>query len=169
MAAAMRVRISETPVGSAVIGVDEEGALQYLYFAANRTVDEILEMWKGPKERDDTAAPEVVQQIGEYFAGTRRDFDLRLAPNGTPFQMQVWEELRRIPYGKTISYVDLARRVGREKASRAVGQANGANPISLIVPCHRVIGANGKLTGYGGGLPVKQALLRLEQGGYLGF
>ena len=102
------------------------------------------------------------RQLAEYFDGDRREFDLPLAPDGTAFQLRVWEELRRIAYGETISYGELARRIGQPTASRAVGAANGRNPLSIVVPCHRVIGADGTLTGFGGGLPVKQALLDLE-------
>ena len=104
-----------------------------------------------------------VEQLRAYFAGELRDFTLSLAPSGTSFQLRVWEELTRIPYGETICYGELADRIGNPKASRAVGLANGCNPISIIVPCHRVIGANGKLTGYGGGLPIKEQLLALER------
>ncbi len=104
----------------------------------------------------------VAAQLAEYFAGRRRDFALALDPPGTPFQRQVWEELARIPFGATISYGELARRVGRPAAARAVGAANGANPIPIVLPCHRVIGSDGSLTGYGGGLPLKKALLALE-------
>ena len=103
------------------------------------------------------------RQLAEYFDGTRRDFDLPLSADGTAFQRRVWDELRRIPYGETISYGELARRIGKPTASRAVGAANGRNPLAIVVPCHRVIGADGTLTGYGGGLPVKQALLALER------
>ena len=103
------------------------------------------------------------RQIAEYFDGTRREFDLPLAPGGTTFQLRVWDELRRIAYGETVSYGELARRIGQPTASRAVGAANGRNPLAIVVPCHRVIGADGTLTGYGGGLPVKQALLALER------
>ncbi len=103
-------------------------------------------------------------QLGEYFAGRRTDFDLPLAPHGTAFQLRVWAELRSIPYGQTVSYGELARRVGRPRAARAVGAANGANPIPIIVPCHRVIGADGSLTGFGGGLAIKARLLALESG-----
>ena len=99
-----------------------------------------------------------------YFAGRLREFQLELQPAGTPFQLAVWTELRQIPYGHTTSYGELARRLGSPRASRAVGLANGANPIAIIVPCHRVIGANGKLTGFGGGLDVKARLLALERG-----
>ncbi len=103
------------------------------------------------------------EQLDEYFAGARTRFDLALAPTGTAFQEQVWAALREIPYGATWSYGELARHVGRPGASRAVGLANGRNPIAVIVPCHRVIGADGSLTGYGGGLDRKRALLELEQ------
>lgn len=103
------------------------------------------------------------RQLREYFDGGRRGFDLPLAPAGTDFQRRVWRELGRIPYGETRSYGDLARRIGRPGAARAVGAANGRNPLAIVVPCHRVIGADGALTGYGGGLPVKQTLLALER------
>ncbi len=103
------------------------------------------------------------QQLAEYFAGERTSFDLPLAPAGTPFQLTTWLALREIPYAETINYGQLALRVGNAKASRAVGLANGRNPISIVVPCHRVIGANGSLTGYGGGLDRKRLLLDLER------
>jgi methylated-DNA-[protein]-cysteine S-methyltransferase len=105
---------------------------------------------------------EASRQLKEYFAGERQDFDLPLGPEGTQFQKTVWRKLRDIPYGETISYGELAKRVGNPKASRAVGAANGQNPLPIVVPCHRVIGANGKMTGFGGGIPVKEALLALE-------
>ena len=102
------------------------------------------------------------KQLTEYFAGTRKEFALPLQPTGTEFQLRVLEELQRIPYGKTCSYSELAERIGRPRAVRAVGAANGRNPIPIIIPCHRVIGASGDLTGFGGGLAAKEALLRLE-------
>ncbi len=105
---------------------------------------------------------EAARQLREYFSGDRLEFDLPLAPEGTPFQKTVWNRLTEIPYGETISYGELAKRVGNPKASRAVGAANGQNPLPIVVPCHRVIGANGKMTGFGGGIPVKEALLELE-------
>lgn len=113
---------------------------------------------------DDAAAPfaEAARQLDAYFAGTLTTFELPLAPRGTPFQQRVWEALRAIPYGATISYGELAARIDNPRASRAVGLANGRNPITLIIPCHRVIGADGSLVGYGGGLARKQALLELE-------
>jgi methylated-DNA-[protein]-cysteine S-methyltransferase len=102
-------------------------------------------------------------QLAEYFAGERRAFDLPLAPRGTPFQQRVWDGLLAIPYGELRSYGDLARVLGRPSASRAVGAANGRNPIAIVVPCHRVIGANGQLTGYAGGLPIKRYLIEHER------
>ena len=111
---------------------------------------------------DDAPFRELRAQLDAYFAGARRAFDLPLAPVGTPFQLEVWAALRAIPYGATTSYGELARSIGKPRAVRAVGAANGANPIAIVVPCHRVIGANGTLTGYGGGLPRKQLLLGLE-------
>ena len=107
---------------------------------------------------------EAERQLCEYFARTRRAFDLPLDLRGTPFQLEVWNALLRIPYGETRTYAQLAVALGHPGAARAVGAANGANPVSIIVPCHRVIGANGSLTGYGGGLPRKQFLLDLEAG-----
>ena len=103
-------------------------------------------------------------QLGEYFAGGRTHFDLPLAPSGSPFQLRVWNALREIPYGQTASYGEIARKVGVPSAPRAVGAANGLNPIGIIVPCHRVIGSDGSLTGYGGGLERKRLLLDLEAG-----
>ncbi|MBW4622709.1 MAG: methylated-DNA--[protein]-cysteine S-methyltransferase [Cyanosarcina radialis HA8281-LM2] len=113
---------------------------------------------------DDSVAPfpETKQQLTAYFAGTLAEFDLSLQMQGTAFQQKVWQALKTIPYGTTLSYGELARQIGQPQASRAVGLANGRNPISIIVPCHRVIGANGKLTGYGGGIDRKQWLLNHE-------
>ena len=105
---------------------------------------------------------EAARQLEEYFAGRRRDFDLPLAPAGTTFQREVWAALREIPYGRTCSYGDVARAVGRPAACRAVGMANHRNPLPIVIPCHRVVGASGALTGYAGGVEVKEALLALE-------
>ena len=117
-----------------------------------------------PEWREDwSCLAEPIRQLRAYFAGDLESFDLPLAPEGTAFQQRVWSELCTIPYGGTISYGELAKRIGNPKASRAVGLANGSNPIPIVIPCHRVIGANGKLTGYGGGLAVKEKLLALEQ------
>ncbi|MDQ1733113.1 MAG: methylated-DNA-[protein]-cysteine S-methyltransferase [Pseudonocardiales bacterium] len=114
-------------------------------------------------DRDDEAFGSVRSQLDQYFGGERTDFDVPLAPVGTEFQRAVWDELRRIDYGTTSSYRDIASSIGRPQAVRAVGAANGRNPISIIVPCHRVIGSNGSLTGYAGGLAAKQWLLAHEQ------
>jgi methylated-DNA-[protein]-cysteine S-methyltransferase len=105
-------------------------------------------------------------QLAEYFAGTRRAFELALDHGGTPFQSAIWDELARIPYGETRTYADLARAIGRPAATRAVGAANGSNPLPIVLPCHRVIGSNGTLTGYGGGLGLKERLLAWERGGF---
>ena len=112
--------------------------------------------------RDDGQFQDARAQLTEYLTGERRTFNLPLRPEGTPFQRRVWDELRRIPFGKTISYAELARRIGQPGAARAVGSANGSNPIGLIIPCHRVIAANGSIGGYGGGLDRKHWLLRHE-------
>jgi len=117
--------------------------------------------------RDEEMLKQPRAQLQAYFAGELREFGLPLAAGGTPFQQRVWRALRDIPYGETISYGELARRIGQPKASRAVGLANGRNPISIVVPCHRVIGANGSLTGYGGGLERKRWLLAHERMGSL--
>ncbi len=112
--------------------------------------------------RDPKPFAAIIAQLDEYFAGTRRRFDLPLAPRGTPFQLKVWRELRKIPYGKTITYAVLAHRAGNDAACRAVGAANGRNPLPIVVPCHRVIGSDGSLTGFGGGIAAKRKLLELE-------
>lgn len=121
----------------------------------------------GPKptgnwRRDDDLFREAAKQLRAYFAGELTEFDLPLAPAGTQFQQRVWAELQKIPYGSTINYGELARRVGNPKAARAAGAANGSNPISIIIPCHRVIGSNNHLTGYGGGIERKRFLLDFE-------
>jgi len=143
----------ESPVGRLLLAADEKG-LRKLLFGGKPEPG-----WR----EDPEALSETVRQLRAYFAGELHDFDLPLAPEGTPFQLRVWRELRNIPYGQTISYGELARRIGSPNSSRAVGLANGANPISIVVPCHRVIGSNGKLTGYGGGIENKERLLALEK------
>lgn len=148
-----------SPVGPLTLASDGR-ALTWVEFENPKWPCGTRETWV----RDD-AHPFFVRahaQLDEYFAGTRTEFDLDLAPSGTPFQMKVWARLRRIPYGETISYAQLARDVGDAKATRAVGAANGRNPISIVVPCHRVIGADGSLTGFGGGVGRKRRLLALE-------
>lgn len=114
-------------------------------------------------ERDDEILKKTRKQVDEYFRGTRKDFDVPLLLVGTAFQRRVWNELIRVPYGATATYLQIAGAIGNEKAVRAVGQANRANPISIIVACHRIIGSDGELVGYGGGLSVKKRLLELEQ------
>lgn len=133
-------------------------ALHYLYFPQGPKAQEA---WPGWVE-DPAPFENVSRQLGEYFAGKRRDFDIPLAPQGTAFQRQVWAYLATIPYGETRSYGEIARHLQKPGASRAVGLANGANPLPIILPCHRVIGADGSLTGFGGGMAAKEHLLRLE-------
>jgi methylated-DNA-[protein]-cysteine S-methyltransferase len=146
----------DSPVGWLFLRADAVG-LREIRFVA-RPKESILTL---PEEGEPRLAP-FIAALSEYFAGTRKHFDLPLAPEGTPFQMQVWNELRKIPYGETISYGELARRIGRPAASRAVGGANHRNPLPIVIPCHRVIGSNGSMTGYGGGIYRKEYLLRLE-------
>ena len=151
--------IIESPVGALHAVFDEDGRLAELGFRPSRLF-ESSSLRVDPSTRSSSEA--LKTQLAEYFAGKRKEFDVELAPRGTPFQICVWEELRRIPYGDTISYAEVARRIGKISAIRAVGSANGANPIPVIIPCHRVIGSNGTLTGYGGGIERKQWLLALE-------
>jgi methylated-DNA-[protein]-cysteine S-methyltransferase len=148
----------ETPIGPLLIAGDREG-VRHIRFPRQGKPAMPERGWI---EAAGGAVAEAVTQLRQYFAGRRTEFDLPLACEGTPFQLAVWRELRRIPYGETISYGELARRIGNPKASRAVGTANGANQIPIVIPCHRVIAAGGKLGGFGGGLPVKEALLALE-------
>lgn len=145
----------ESPVGELLLTSDGESLTRLLFLPV--TTDPTWSSEPCP------VLTETVAQLTAYFAGERTDFDLPLAPAGTPFQLRVWESLRDIPYAETTSYGRLAGRIGNIKASRAVGLANGRNPISIVVPCHRVIGANGSLTGYGGGLDRKRTLLDLER------
>lgn len=148
----------ETPLGRMLLAGDG-AALTFIGLPESRYPLDIPADWR----RDAKPFAEARRQFEAYFDGQLIDFDLPLAPRGTVFQRNVWNALCSIPYGATISYLELAHRVGNPKASRAVGLANGANPLSIIVPCHRVIGANGSLTGYGGGLPAKRFLLDLER------
>ncbi|HVT05545.1 MAG TPA: methylated-DNA--[protein]-cysteine S-methyltransferase [Thermoanaerobaculia bacterium] len=125
--------------------------------------DTVTASWLRTTTRDTSRGSVVATQLDEYFSGSRRSFDLDISSQiGTPFQRRVWRELQNIPYGSTITYSELAARIARPTAVRAVGSANGANPLCIVIPCHRVIGSNGKLTGYGGGLERKRALLELE-------
>ncbi|MFY1112598.1 MAG: methylated-DNA--[protein]-cysteine S-methyltransferase [Methanosarcinaceae archaeon] len=154
----MYYHIIESPIGPILLAGDEEG-LKYVNIRKGKTKIEIPEDWVENKEffRD------VSGQLEAYFAGELESFDVKLALEGTEFQKSVWNALCEIPYGETRTYGEVAKSIGNPKASRAVGLANNRNPISIIVPCHRVIGANGKLTGYASGLDVKEFLLRLEE------
>jgi methylated-DNA-[protein]-cysteine S-methyltransferase len=146
----MFTTLHPSPVGELLLRADADGRLTELY------------------TRHDSPSPTdwpydaITDQLDAYFAGERETFDLAFAPHGTPFQLRVWAELEKIPFGETISYSELARRLGDPKLVRAVGLANGRNPISIVIPCHRVIGADGSLVGYGGGLERKQWLLEHE-------
>ncbi|WP_405867715.1 methylated-DNA--[protein]-cysteine S-methyltransferase [Streptomyces sp. NBC_00005] len=152
-------KVIASPYGPLTL-VADDGVLCGLYMTEQRH--------RPPEEtfgtRDDTLFDEAEDQLQAYFASELKEFTLELHLNGTPFQRTVWEQLQRIPYGETRSYGELADALGNPSASRAVGLANGRNPIGIIVPCHRVVGANGSLTGYGGGLERKQRLLDLERG-----
>ena len=151
----------DTPIGTLTIAADA-GGLRHIEFPSNRHPADRFDWAQGARGDAADALRATREQLLEYFAGTRRDFDLPLAPQGTAFQMQVWRMLATIPFGETWSYGDLARAIGKPDAMRAVGAANGRNPLPIVLPCHRVIGADGHLTGFGGGLPIKEALLRLE-------
>ena len=151
----------DTPIGTLRLVGDERHLARV--DLPNAAAGEPVAEWRETRRALPAALGVGKRQLMEYFDGTRRDFELPLAPDGTVFQRRVWEELCRIPYGETISYGELARRIRKPTASRAVGAANGRNPLAIVVPCHRVIGADGTLTGYGGGLPTKQALLALER------
>ena len=161
----MIYRVLDSPVGGLLLARDDAG-LRLIQFVGQAKAGPYTRGQQPPADwqRRDADFDDVVGQLEEYFAGRRRLFDLPLAPEGTAFQQRVWRALLDIPYGETISYGELAARIGQRSASRAVGLANGSNPLPIVIPCHRVIGANGKLTGYGGGLPIKQQLLALERG-----
>jgi methylated-DNA-[protein]-cysteine S-methyltransferase len=148
----------ESPLGPLLLAADDIG-LRWIEFSKGRQGTAVDPGW----QEDPTLLKEPIRQLRAYFAGDLESFNLSLAPQGTPFQLEVWRRLCDIRFGETISYGELARRIGNPKASRAVGLANGSNPIPIVIPCHRVIGSDGKLTGYGGGLPIKEKLLALER------
>jgi methylated-DNA-[protein]-cysteine S-methyltransferase len=152
---AVKFAFYHSPIGLIRIEAEEE-ALTGLRFA---------EIEEKPSSPLPGVLRDALRQLEQYFLGRRTKFELALRPAGTPFQKDVWKALQRVPYGRTASYKDIAAAVGRPAAVRAVGAANGDNPISIIIPCHRVIGADGRLTGYGGGIERKEWLLRHEQGG----
>lgn len=148
---------TSSPVGTLLLARDAQG-LRLLEFQVGRHPVKPQKDW----QRSEAPFREAIAQLGAYFAGRLRVFDLPLAPEGTAFQQQVWRALLTIPYSETLSYSGLAQRIDRPAAVRAVGAANGRNPIAIVIPCHRVIGADGSLTGFGGGLPIKRTLLELE-------
>jgi methylated-DNA-[protein]-cysteine S-methyltransferase len=148
----------DSPIGPLVL-VSDDDALAHLHLPKNGKAGHVAPEW----QRSPARLREVRAQLAAYFSGKLLTFDLPLAPQGTPFQRAVWNQLVQIPYGDTTSYIELARRLGKPSAMRAVGAANGANPLAIIVPCHRVIGANGTLVGFGGGLPAKRWLLDHER------
>ena len=148
----------DSPIGDILIAGDDDG----ITMLGRITEPELGDGWVRVNRY--AAIKEAAQQLDAYWAGELLDFDLPLAAKGTPFQQKVWSALRTIPYGTTATYGEIARKIGSPTASRAVGAANGRNPIAIVVPCHRVIGANGTLTGYAGGLDMKRALLDHETG-----
>ena len=153
----MFYRTITSPIGVLLLAGDDEG-LKIIGFPKGKGQVTPKASWVSSTDH----FPDVAQQLSEYFSGARKVFDLKLSPSGTEFQRAVLEALLTIPYGETRSYQEIARQIGRPDAVRAVGAANGRNPLPIVIPCHRVIGADGSLTGFGGGLPTKQFLLRLE-------
>ena len=153
MANAVYFSIMDSPLGSLTVASTGKG-LASIHFGLNIPSDGVI---------NDEPNRKAMQQLQEYFDGLRTQFDLALDLQGTPFQMAVWDELRKIPYGSTCSYIDIARALGKPGAARAVGMANHENPVAVVIPCHRVVGSNGSLTGYAGGLHIKQQLLGIEQ------
>ena len=152
--------LDQTPVGRLLVAGTDSGLKHVSFSTAHFSAPEVAPQddW----ELNDRALREPVKQLKAYFAGKLKQFDLPLAAEGTEFQQHVWKALRAVPFGKTASYGDIAKAVGNPAASRAVGLANGRNPIAIVVPCHRIIGSNGRLVGYGGGLSHKKTLLNLE-------
>lgn len=148
----------DSPVGRLLLAGDDTG-LHLISFPSGRKTRSPERDWV----EDARPVHDAIAQLDAYFAGTLQEFSLTLAPVGTPFQLQVWQALREIPYGETWSYGRVAQHIGRPTASRAVGAANGCNPLPIVIPCHRVIGSTGHLTGFGGGLGAKATLLALEQ------
>lgn len=149
----------DSPLGPLLLTA-EDGQLIGVHFPGQKHDKPVRDGWQ--RDDDDALLTQARQQLSEYFAGERKQFDLPLAPHGTPFQQAVWNALRTIPFGVATTYSDIATRIGKPSAVRAVGAAVGANPIGIVVPCHRVVGADGSLTGYAGGLDRKVRLLELE-------
>lgn len=153
MVNAVHYSIIDSPLGSLTIGSSDRGLVS-VQFGLNMPADGVI---------DDAANCEAIEQLQEFFEGKRTHFALPLDIQGTPFQMAVWNELLKIPYGSTCSYIDIARSLGKPGAARAVGMANHENPIAVVIPCHRVVGSDGSLTGYAGGLHLKKQLLGIEK------
>ena len=150
--------VIESPVGRLLLAGNAQ-ALTHVSFQDGRRSTQPDPQWT----YSETPFQKSIQQLHEYFSGKRKTFKIKLAPEGTPFQRKVWDALQTIPYGRTLSYGQIANAIGKPQAVRAVGAANGQNPLSIVIPCHRVIGSNGKLVGFGGGLPIKEALLSHER------
>lgn len=149
----MYAAIMNTAMGSLLIKADDSSITSIHFLNDSQTLPELV---------DNAIIDQCITELGEYFAGKRVTFDLPLAPKGTDFQKSVWQQLLKIPYGNTTSYGEIAQQIGNPKAARAIGLANNRNPIPIIIPCHRVVGSNGSLTGYAGGLENKSYLLKLE-------
>jgi len=160
---AMRYDLIDTPLGELLVAGDEDGIRRINFQQGNQPFP-IGADWK----RDRRFMGEAAAQLKAYFAGSLKRFDLRLAPQGSDFQRRVWRALQGIPYGVLVAYQDIADEIGNSKACRAVGAANGKNPIPIVIPCHRVVGSNGKLTGFAGGLHLKEYLIELESAAYAG-
>lgn len=154
----MQYRMMKSPVGELLLAGEEEDTLEVIGFPEGKGRVAPGRDW----QENPSAFTDAVRQLNEYFEGRRKTFKLKLKPSGTEFQLAVLDALLEIPYGQTASYQEIAESIGRPKAVRAVGAANGRNPLPIVIPCHRVIGADGSLTGFGGGLPAKQYLLQLE-------
>ncbi|WP_286239347.1 methylated-DNA--[protein]-cysteine S-methyltransferase [Neptuniibacter halophilus] len=150
----MYAAIMNTALGSLLIKANDSAVTSIHFLRDDETLPELL---------GNPLIDQCISELGEYFSGRRVDFDIPLAPDGTHFQQSVWRALREIPYGKTCSYGEIARKLGKPRAARAIGMANNRNPIPIIIPCHRVLGSNGSLTGYAGGLENKSYLLNLEK------
>lgn len=156
----MEYRFLDSPIGDLLLAGDRSG-LRLIGFPSGKGRILPGDSWI----RNDAALGDAARQLEEYFAGDRTTFDLELSPTGTPFQLAVLDALQAIPFGQTRTYAEVAAAIGRPKAVRAVGAANGRNPLPIVIPCHRVIGTNGSLTGFGGGIETKRFLLALESGG----
>lgn len=149
----------DTPLGT-VVATAADGFITSIDFVDAKYAKSVAADWKEDPQFPPLA--DCMRQLGDYFAGKRRRFELPLAPQGTPFQKRVWQEIARVPFGETITYSELARRAGASGSARAAGAATGRNPVGVVIPCHRIVGADGSLTGYAGGLHRKQRLLELE-------